>query len=119
MDDIFEQAELPASVAVIGLGPIGLEIGQALHRLGVVVTGIDHGERVCRIQDPMPPARDLRRGSRAVAHAALPGGRLRLWPLIGPDAADAASSRVGAEPAGKPAIPVRRGLGAPAFSRLR
>jgi dihydrolipoamide dehydrogenase len=52
VDDIFEQAELPASVAVIGLGPIGLEIGQALHRLGVVVTGIDHGERVCRIQDP-------------------------------------------------------------------
>ncbi|WP_162268049.1 hypothetical protein [Thiohalocapsa sp. ML1] len=28
--------------------------------------------------------------------------------LISPDAADAASSRVGAEPAGKPAIPVSR-----------
>jgi dihydrolipoamide dehydrogenase len=53
VDQIFEQAELPASVAVIGLGPIGLEIGQALHRLGVAVTGIDHGQRVCRIQDPV------------------------------------------------------------------
>jgi hypothetical protein len=56
----------------------------------------------------MPPARDLRRGSRAVAHAAPPGGRPRLCPLISPDAADAASSRVGGEPAGKPAVPVRR-----------
>ncbi|MBK1632055.1 dihydrolipoyl dehydrogenase [Thiohalocapsa halophila] len=52
VDEIFEQEELPASVAVIGLGPIGLEIGQALHRLGVAVTGVDHGERVSRIQDP-------------------------------------------------------------------
>jgi hypothetical protein len=63
----------------------------------------------------MPPARDLRRGSRAVAHGAPPGGRLRMCPLIGPDAADAASSRgVGAEPAGKPAIPVSRAGGEPA-----
>jgi len=52
VEDIFEQEELPASVAVIGLGPIGLEIGQALHRLGVAVTGIDHGQRLSRIQDP-------------------------------------------------------------------
>jgi dihydrolipoamide dehydrogenase len=51
-DDIFEQEELPASVAVIGLGPIGLEIGQALHRLGVAVTGVDHGRCLSRIQDP-------------------------------------------------------------------
>jgi dihydrolipoamide dehydrogenase len=39
-------------VAVVGLGPIGLEIGQALHRLGVAVTGVDHGQRLSRIQDP-------------------------------------------------------------------
>jgi dihydrolipoamide dehydrogenase len=52
VDDIFEQEELPASVAVMGLGPIGLEIGQALHRLGVSITGIDHGQRISRIQDP-------------------------------------------------------------------
>ncbi len=52
VDNVFEQTELPTSVAVIGLGPIGLEIGQALHRLGVAVTGFDHGERLSRIQDP-------------------------------------------------------------------
>jgi dihydrolipoamide dehydrogenase len=36
-DDVFEWKELPESVAVIGPGVIGLELGQALHRLGVRV----------------------------------------------------------------------------------
>ncbi len=34
-DDIFEWDDLPESVAVFGPGVIGLELGQALHRLGV------------------------------------------------------------------------------------
>jgi len=34
-DDIFEWVTLPESVAVFGPGVIGLELGQALHRLGV------------------------------------------------------------------------------------
>lgn len=37
-DDVFELEELPASLAVIGTGIIGLELGQALARLGVAVT---------------------------------------------------------------------------------
>ena len=36
-DDIFDWQDLPASVAVFGPGVIGLELGQALHRLGVRV----------------------------------------------------------------------------------
>ncbi|WP_420393093.1 dihydrolipoyl dehydrogenase [Acuticoccus sp.] len=36
-DDVFEWTDLPASVAVFGGGIIGLEIGQALSRLGVNV----------------------------------------------------------------------------------
>jgi dihydrolipoamide dehydrogenase len=36
-DDIFDLEELPESVAVIGTGIIGLELGQALTRLGVEV----------------------------------------------------------------------------------
>lgn len=36
-DDVFEWTTLPASVAVFGAGAIGLELGQALHRLGVRV----------------------------------------------------------------------------------
>lgn len=40
-DEIFEQDDLPKRIAVIGLGVIGLELGQALARLGVEVTGIE------------------------------------------------------------------------------
>lgn len=36
-DSLFELPDLPASVAVFGPGVIGLELGQALHRLGVRV----------------------------------------------------------------------------------
>jgi dihydrolipoamide dehydrogenase len=43
-DDIFDWDDLPSSVAVFGSGVIGLELGQALHRLGVKVLmfGKDH-----------------------------------------------------------------------------
>ncbi len=37
-DTIFEIDNLPQSIAVIGLGVIGLELGQAMHRLGVKTT---------------------------------------------------------------------------------
>jgi len=42
--DLFELEHLPDSVLVVGLGPVGLELGQALHRLGarVVLLGLDH-----------------------------------------------------------------------------
>lgn len=50
-DSLFELEQLPQSMAVIGLGVIGLELGQALHRLGVKVTGIDQMTSVSRLQD--------------------------------------------------------------------
>ncbi|MCW9004437.1 MAG: dihydrolipoyl dehydrogenase [Gammaproteobacteria bacterium] len=50
-DDLFELEELPESLAVIGLGVIGLEIGQALNRMGVNVTGIDQGTVLGGISD--------------------------------------------------------------------
>jgi dihydrolipoyl dehydrogenase len=43
-DSLFEQRALPARLAVVGLGPVGLEMAQALARLGVQVTGF-HAER--------------------------------------------------------------------------
>lgn len=52
-DDFFEQESLPASVAVIGLGVIGLEIGQTLQRMGVAVTGFDQLETIAGLQDPL------------------------------------------------------------------
>jgi dihydrolipoamide dehydrogenase len=51
-DDIFELEDLPASMAVIGLGTIGLELGQSLSRLGVAVTGFDQMETIAGAQDP-------------------------------------------------------------------
>ena len=51
-DEIFELEDLPASMAVIGLGTIGLELGQSLSRLGVAVTGFDQMETIAGAQDP-------------------------------------------------------------------
>ena len=52
-DSVFEWDDLPASVAVIGTGVIGLEIGQALHRLGVRVAIFGRGMQLASIGDPM------------------------------------------------------------------
>jgi dihydrolipoamide dehydrogenase len=52
-DSLFEQIELPESIAVLGLGVIGLELGQALARIGVEVTGFDLLETVSGIRDPV------------------------------------------------------------------
>jgi dihydrolipoamide dehydrogenase len=51
-DDVFSWNDLPKSVAVIGPGIIGLELGQALHRLGVQVVVLGRGGRVGGISDP-------------------------------------------------------------------
>lgn len=51
-DDVFDWDTLPESVAVVGAGVIGLEIGQALARLGVRVTVINRGDRVAGLSDP-------------------------------------------------------------------
>jgi dihydrolipoamide dehydrogenase len=51
-DTLFELQSLPDSIAVIGLGVVGLEIGQALARLDVDVIGVDAVEQICGIEDP-------------------------------------------------------------------
>jgi dihydrolipoamide dehydrogenase len=51
-DTFFELEDLPESVAVIGLGVIGLELGQSLSRLGVNVTGFDMAQSIGGISDP-------------------------------------------------------------------
>jgi dihydrolipoamide dehydrogenase len=50
-DDVFEWTDLPRKVAVVGAGVIGLELGQALSRLGVDVTMIGRG-KVGPLTDP-------------------------------------------------------------------
>ena len=51
-DELFELEDLPASLAVIGLGTIGLEMGQTLARMGVDVTGVDQLDHIAGLQDP-------------------------------------------------------------------
>ncbi|MEP6997887.1 MAG: dihydrolipoyl dehydrogenase, partial [Betaproteobacteria bacterium] len=51
-DHVFQWETLPASVAVFGPGVIGLEIGQALHRLGVRVKVFGRGGGVGPLSDP-------------------------------------------------------------------
>ncbi len=50
-DDIFERDDLPESVAVVGAGVIGLELGQALQRLGVRVALFGRSGRVAQLDD--------------------------------------------------------------------
>ncbi len=52
-DTLFEQEDLPARIAVIGLGSIGLEMGQALARLGIEVTGFDALDCIGGLSDPV------------------------------------------------------------------
>jgi dihydrolipoamide dehydrogenase len=51
-DDVFDWTRLPRSVAVVGAGVIGLEIAQALHRLGVRVRLYARSEHVGPLTDP-------------------------------------------------------------------
>lgn len=50
-DEFFELEDLPSSMAVIGLGSIGLELGQSLKRLGVEVAAIDQLETIAKLGD--------------------------------------------------------------------
>jgi dihydrolipoamide dehydrogenase len=51
-DDVFDWRDLPRSVAVFGAGVIGLELGQALSRLGVRVHLFGLGNSVGPLSDP-------------------------------------------------------------------
>ncbi|BBO92835.1 dihydrolipoyl dehydrogenase [Desulfosarcina ovata] len=51
-DTLFEQTSLPRSLAVVGLGAIGCEMGQALARLGVEVHGFG-GRFIAGVKDPV------------------------------------------------------------------
>jgi dihydrolipoamide dehydrogenase len=52
-DAVFDWQDLPRSVAVIGSGVIGLELGQALSRLGVRVSVYARGGSVAQLTDPV------------------------------------------------------------------
>ncbi len=51
-DEIFEREDLPTSMGVVGLGIIGLELGQALHRLGIKTTCVGRSRFIGGLSDP-------------------------------------------------------------------
>ncbi|UXX84763.1 dihydrolipoyl dehydrogenase [Roseovarius pelagicus] len=51
-ENVFDLEELPTSLGVVGAGPVGLEIAQAMSRLGVDVTVVDHGNSIAALSDP-------------------------------------------------------------------
>ncbi|MEE4239677.1 MAG: dihydrolipoyl dehydrogenase [Anderseniella sp.] len=87
-NSFFEMTDLPRRMAVVGLGPVGLELGQAMARLGVEVTGFDPSPSLGGLADPElePVLRDAMQREMRIVNAAAepsqdPGGALRLhWP---------------------------------------
>lgn len=51
-DTLFEQETLPARLAVVGMGPIGAELAQALSRLGIEVVGFGGNPLIAGLTDP-------------------------------------------------------------------
>ncbi|MFY3385463.1 dihydrolipoyl dehydrogenase [Paracidovorax sp. MALMAid1276] len=51
-DTLFEQPTLGPRIAVIGMGPIGVELSQALARLGLQVAAFTRGDTVGGLKDP-------------------------------------------------------------------
>lgn len=49
--NLFTQDSIPARTLIVGAGPIGLEMGQALAMLGSVVTILDNGPTFAKLED--------------------------------------------------------------------
>lgn len=104
-DSLFEQADLPRRVAVVGLGALGVEIAQALARLGLEVAGFDALDTLAGIDDdqvlaafhPLIAAElDLHLG--APAELEDTGGAIRVTGADGSFEADAVLVAVGRRP---------------------
>ncbi len=52
-DTLFDQETIPERMAVIGMGPIGIEVAQALSRIGVQVYGFSRNPFIAGITDPL------------------------------------------------------------------
>lgn len=85
-DSLFEQPTLPPRMAVIGMGPLGVEMAQALSRLGLEVVGFGSSRTVAGLSDPRVAARfaellcrefPVHTGSSAELSAAGDGLRVR------------------------------------------
>lgn len=66
-DSLFELEDLPARIGVVGLGAIGLEMGQALARLGCDVVAFDRVRGLGGLTDPAVISRASRRFAQEFA----------------------------------------------------
>ncbi|TVR57444.1 MAG: FAD-binding protein [Spirochaetaceae bacterium] len=69
--DMFNRETLPRSLAILGAGPIGVELGQAYRRLGSEVTIIDMAERILPRDDAEISSVVARRLEREGVHTVL------------------------------------------------
>ncbi|MCO4763291.1 MAG: dihydrolipoyl dehydrogenase [Myxococcales bacterium] len=85
---VFDWYDLPKKLLVVGAGVIGMELGQALSRLGVGVTLVGVGGGIAGIQDAQVRAEavrifseelDLHLNSPVRRAERLPDGRVRAW----------------------------------------
>ncbi len=51
-EEVFELSRQPASLIILGAGPIGLELGQAFQRLGTQVTILEIADQILPREDP-------------------------------------------------------------------
>ncbi|MFU8896174.1 MAG: dihydrolipoyl dehydrogenase [Gammaproteobacteria bacterium] len=104
-DTLFEQHDLPRRIAVVGMGPIGIEMAQALSRLGLEVAGFDALETLAGLSDPvvmdalhtaLKQEFPLYLGAPAELTAA--GAQVRVQSNAGEFTADAVLAAVGRRP---------------------
>lgn len=82
-DTVFEMTDLPRSLAVIGLGPLGLEMAQGFARAGVKVTAFGDTSRIGGLREPGLAAEARALFAREFdivdgeVHAVEPGYRVR------------------------------------------
>jgi dihydrolipoamide dehydrogenase len=51
-DTLFEQDTLPSRMGVLGVGPVGVEMAQALSRLGLNVSAFSKDKNIAKLSDP-------------------------------------------------------------------
>ncbi len=51
-ENVFEQERAPASLAIVGAGPVGIEMAQAMNRLGVQVRVLEIADRILSQDEP-------------------------------------------------------------------
>ncbi|MBK3405777.1 dihydrolipoyl dehydrogenase [Methylorubrum populi] len=86
-DSVFEIETLPASLAVLGAGPVGLELAQAMGRLGVATSVFDPGDSLGGLGDP-----ELKRAAREIFSGAFD---LHLGAKVESGAAEGEGARLG------------------------